>query len=380
MMRKNVLWACTLAVVVACSDDEDGKPSPGDDAGSDGSVATMDSGPGDMDAGPSTSDSGPDVDSGSDAGGVDPAVVERGRYLVHNVAVCVDCHTPRTATGQLDEDKLLSGVECFIDVDPTDDAVGCLHTRNLTDHETGLRNRSDQEIKDMFMRGERPDGKALHPVMPYYVFGNMTEADGDAIVAYLRTLPGVDHMVPNSQEPWFPGGERPAQPAPRFPEASIPMPRSSYANQEAAMRGRYLAGNVGICLECHTESNMTPGEVPRMIDKAFQGGEAFPRVALGLPEGFPDTIFSANITPHATGIEGWSVADVVRALKMGEDPDGRPLCPPMPAGPMGPFGGLTDDDANDIGHYLLSIEGGDNMVPGECSFMPPGDGGVDDAG
>ena len=38
---------------------------------------------------------------------------------------------------------------------------------------------------------------------------------------------------------------------------------------------------------------------------------------LGLPPIFPEVIYSANITPHATGIAGWSVEDVVNALNAG---------------------------------------------------------------
>ena len=52
------------------------------------------------------------ADSGAPADAGDGDVqVERGRYLVNHVAVCVYCHTPRTPEGALDEDKLLSGVD-----------------------------------------------------------------------------------------------------------------------------------------------------------------------------------------------------------------------------------------------------------------------------
>jgi hypothetical protein len=156
------------------------------------------------------------------------------------------------ADGSFDTDKLLSGVDCFIDVAPTDGDVGCLSSRNLTNHETGLKNRSDRKIKDMLTTGVRPADSgdhpdALHPVMPYCVFANMNDGDVSAIVAYLRTLKGVDHRVKARQAPFTIDA-----PAPTFPADKIPMPSSSYSDKVAAMRGRYLAGNVGICLECHT--------------------------------------------------------------------------------------------------------------------------------
>ena len=285
-------------------------------------------------------------------------LVERGRYLVSHVAACADCHSPRLPDGSFDPDRALSGVDCFVDVAPDEPGVGCLSTRNLTHHETGLANRSDAEIKDMFLRGVRPDGKALHPFMPYAFFANMRDDDADAIVAYLRTVPGVDHTIARSEPPFLP----PDAPAPRIPEAAIPEPRPDYPERDAALRGRYLAGSVGACLDCHTPR----GESGPDLERAFQGGMAFGRALLQLPEAFPETIYSANLTPHTTGIADYTPEELVRALKHDLDAQGEPLCPPMPAGPDEPFGGLTDADALDIAHYLLSLAPAEHQVPSDC--------------
>jgi mono/diheme cytochrome c family protein len=233
----------------------------------------------------------------------------------------------------------------------------------LTNHETGLKNRTDAEIKDMILSGRRPDGKFLHPIMPYWVLGNMNAADADAIVAYLRTVPAVEHTVTGAQPPFQNAPE-----TPRWPEAQIPRPRGDYADQAAANRGRYLAGNIGACMECHTPQE----DGAPIVTRAFQGGRGFPRALLGLPPVFPEVIYTANLTPHATGIEGYTVEDLVRALKHGEDKNqgGAPLCPPMPAGPEGVFKDLTDSDARDIAHYLLSLEPAANAIPNDC--LPPG--------
>lgn len=320
-----------------------------------------------------------DVDAGSrkdagehDSGKPDAAAAPseaRGKYLVEALGACGDCHTPRLPGGAFDNTKTLSGVDCFIDVAPDNDSVGCISSSNLTHHETGLKNRSDREIKKMFMTGERPDGKALHLVMPYYVLGNMSDEDADSIVMFLRKVKAVDHMAKANQEPFLP----PDKPAPVVPKAKLPKPSSSYSDQAAAERGMYLAANFGICMECHTgrsESGMF------LVDKLFQGGNRFGRDELGLPPVFPENIYSSNITPHETGIKGWTVDNIVSALKKGVDKDKKPLCPPMPAGPMGAFGGLTDADARDIAHYLLSLAPMENMNPGTCDVptMPmPGD-------
>jgi cytochrome c553 len=49
------------------------------------------------------------------------------------------------------------------------------------------------------------------------------------------------------------------------------------------------------------------------------------------------------------------VEDVVQAIREGTDKRGDGICPPMGVGPMGPFGGLTDQDAFDIAHYIKSL-------------------------
>ncbi len=303
--------------------------------------------------------------AGNDAGnadGLDGALespLSRGRYLVHHAAACVECHTPRDAVGRLDESRALSGVECLRDADPEDDSAGCLHSGNLTNHETGLKNRADVEIKAMFLEGMRPNGKALHPIMPYWVLGNMSESDADAIVAYLRTVPPIDHMVPPNQGPY----DNVAAPTARWPKDALPQPQPEYKQKAAAQRGRYIAASLGSCIECHTPRN---ADGTSDTARAFRGGVSYPRDELLLPAAFfPPLIYSANLTPHTDGLAGWTVTDVVKALKDGRDREGNSLCPPM-AGGMGAFGGLTQADAEDIAHYLLSLPPGEGKVVDEC--------------
>jgi mono/diheme cytochrome c family protein len=40
--------------------------------------------------------------------------IERGRYLVEEVAKCPECHTPRKANGELDHDAWLRGAPIWI--------------------------------------------------------------------------------------------------------------------------------------------------------------------------------------------------------------------------------------------------------------------------
>ncbi len=346
---KRSLWLLLLALpcagaafVAGCSDDET-TGSPTNDAG------LIDSPTNDA---PTT---GEQTDA-SDGGGVDPAAqVARGKYLVDHVAACGDCHTPRLPTGAPDMAKYLSGVDCLFDVNGPEDA-GCVTSSNLTNDPTGLKNRTDSEIKTMFLDGKRPDGKFLAPVMPYFVFHNMKAEDADAIVAYLRTVTGVAHQAAAQEAPFdvIPGALPPIDPT------KIPA-----ATGASAENGRYLAGMVGACLDCHTKDT-APGTVPPIdMAKPFAGNRAFPAALLGLPTPpFPETIYTANLTPHATGLQGWAPQDIVNVLKQGKDRDGGGICPPMPAGPMAAFGGLTDKDALDIATYISGLPATDNAVTG----------------
>jgi mono/diheme cytochrome c family protein len=286
---------------------------------------------------------------------VDP--VARGQYLVDHVAACPDCHTPRNEMGAPIPEQYLAGADCFVRLENGD----CLGSRNLTNHETGLANRTDAEIKRMIQDGVRPAAtgdEALFPVMPYYVFHNMTGEDLDAVVAYLRTVPAVDHAILRRAAVF----DLPAPAAP-LDISAIPQPLADYSDQEAAARGRYLAAQAGVCLECHTEHLM--GD-PKVVDYAnfFAGGEEF---AVGLPV----TPVSKNLTSDPeTGLGKWTVEDIVKVIKQGIDKHGDGICPPMPSGPVGAFGDMTDEDALDVAHYIKSLPPIVNMVEDQCTFPP----------
>src|ERR1043165_5400682 len=73
--------------------------------------------------------------------------IERGQYIMNVLANCTFCHTPLRPDGTRDQDKLLSGVDCFADITSpsfTDDGngIGCISTRNLTPDPTGLGSKT----------------------------------------------------------------------------------------------------------------------------------------------------------------------------------------------------------------------------------------------
>lgn len=75
---------------------------------------------------------------------------------------------------------------------------GTVYAKNLTpDRETGLRGWTDQQIKRAIRSGITKDGRIMHwQAMPRDIFSNFAEADLEAIVAYLRSLPPVRKTIP----------------------------------------------------------------------------------------------------------------------------------------------------------------------------------------
>jgi mono/diheme cytochrome c family protein len=313
--------------------------------------------------------SGTDAPSvGADAGSNDEVrrqqLVDRGRYISNNLAACTFCHTPLNPDGTRDQTKLFSGVDCFLDVDPAP-GVGCISTSNLTNHETGLKNATDDQIKKAIRDGQRSDDKNLASLMPYWVFHNMEDSDLDALVAYIRTLPGVDHRVAANEEPWRSENERGPRAQPIDP-ASIPMPPAG-PDQARAIRGRYLSSMAGLCIDCHT-AQLPPGSIrPIDISRPFAGGRVWHHEELGLQTpAYPPQVHTRNLTPDATGLAGWSVEDIARGTAEGKDREGRAVCAATHGNTISPYAALEPRDLADIALYVSQLPAIANDTGPDC--------------
>lgn len=71
-------------------------------------------------------------------------------------------------------------------------------------------------------------------------------------------------------------------------------------------------------------------------------------------------IYASNITPDVdTGIGSWTVQDIALALQTGAEPDGSQLHPVMP---YMRFSALSNQEAMNVGAYLLSLEPISNAI------------------
>ena len=106
--------------------------------------------------------------------------VARGKYIVENVAMCPQCHTPRESNGALDLTRPLDGAPEFFQP-PHADSNWPLKAPRIG----GNPPASDQDMVRLLTTGIWTDGKPLRlPMMPF----RMSEADAKAVVAYLKSV------------------------------------------------------------------------------------------------------------------------------------------------------------------------------------------------
>ena len=123
----------------------------------------------------------------------DPAqspAVNRGDYLVNALAHCGECHTPRNLLGAVDKDDFLSGTKSG----PDGDIVP-----NITpDQATGIGAWSTQDLVFLLRTGFLPDGNDVQGGMREAIDDGLkflSQADLEAIAAYLKSIPPIDHQV-----------------------------------------------------------------------------------------------------------------------------------------------------------------------------------------
>jgi mono/diheme cytochrome c family protein len=113
------------------------------------------------------------------------AQVERGKYLLEEVAKCQDCHTPRGEKGELDRGRWLKGAKLdFAPVNPIPGWHGA--APDLTSSGRLFQRWGERGLVTFLTTGKNPRGNAAGPPMPTYT---MNKADAEAIVAYLKSLP-----------------------------------------------------------------------------------------------------------------------------------------------------------------------------------------------
>ena len=107
--------------------------------------------------------------------------LQRGQYLVEHVAMCVQCHTPRKAQGELDRTRLLQGAPIPVPA-PFPMSQWAFEAPKIA----GLPGWMTEDAERLLQTGKSARGYVPRPPMPPF---RMTQEDAAAVVAYLKSLP-----------------------------------------------------------------------------------------------------------------------------------------------------------------------------------------------
>lgn len=153
------------------------------------------------------------------------------------------------------------------------------------------------------------------------------------------------------------------------------------SEEQVIARGRQLV-SLGACHDCHTpkiftetgemkldESRLLSGhpngsKLPIIDERVFQPGHwTYFNEHFTAAVGMWGMTMSKNLTPHETGLKGWTPEVFIATMRTGKHmgiEHGRPVMPPMP---WTNLKDLPDEDLITIFKYLQSIKPVDNYVP-----------------
>jgi len=259
---------------------------------------------------------------GPPAGAPAPQQVARGEYLAE-LGNCAGCHTARGGVP-------FAGGRAF----PSD--YGTIYSTNLTpDPRTGLGDWSAAEFRHAMRHGVSRRG-VLYPAFPYAQFARLTDADLDALFAYLRSLPpSVREATPNRLE--FPANWRPALIGWRM-LLYRPEPPAAGDDGTPAQRGRYLVEGLGHCAMCHG----TYGPMSSPPDAGDLAGGRIPGLGWYAPP------------LDAWQLKRYSADELAAYLRTGTSPHGSAYGP-MAEVIFQSLRHLTAEDAAAMAAYLKSV-------------------------
>ncbi|WP_213771644.1 molybdopterin cofactor-binding domain-containing protein [Bradyrhizobium sp. dw_78] len=226
---------------------------------------------------------------------------------------------------------------------PLETPFGTIYSPNITpDVETGIGAWSYPAFERAMREGIHRDGRHLYPALPYTHFAKTTDADLQALYAFLMAQAPVHADAPKTALK-FPFNLRPLMAGwnALFHQASAFQ--ADPAKSEAWNRGAYLVEGLGHCAACHSPRNALGAE------------KANAYLAGGFAEGWeapPLTSLSQAPIP-------WSQDELFAYLRSGES-----RFHGVAAGPMAPvvkeLAAVPDQDIRAIAVYLGSFN--DNAI------------------
>jgi mono/diheme cytochrome c family protein len=256
----------------------------------------------------------------------DPALVKRGRDLAA-IGNCNDCHTVR-------------GGSSFAGGLPVPTPFGTIYSSNITpDPETGIGRWPEAAFRRAMRSGVNRDGQHLYPTFPYDHFTNVSDADDQALYAYLMTRPPV-HAPARANRLSFPLDQR-------FVVAGwklLFLHRGSYrpdSTQSAEWnRGAYLVEGLAHCGACHTPRNALGAE---RATAQFAGGDV-------------DNWQAYAINGQSPAPVPWDAEALFSYLRQGWHPDHGVARGPM-AEVVSNLSSVSESDVRAIATYMAGVFG-----------------------
>jgi mono/diheme cytochrome c family protein len=241
----------------------------------------------------------------------DTRAVQRGEHLA-TIFLCQRCHG----------DDL--GGQVYFEIP----GMLSIPTPNLTSGAGGVGgSNTDEDWVRAIWHGVGKDGRALFFMIPRS-FRQMGEADTGALIAYLKSAPPVDNVLPERSLGPVARVMLGAGMLPPFEADLIDHNTAVLAAPAPGFSVEYGQVLGSTCTECHGEK------------------------LNGMPFGPPgQEILTPNLT---TGGEmaSWSEEDFVQTLRTGVTPYGKPISEEMP---WKYFGQMTDDELKALWMYLSSL-------------------------
>lgn len=152
-------------------------------------------------------------------------LIAQGEYLV-GIMGCHDCHSPKRMGEkgpELIPELMLSGYPSdrpvikfesklikegfgmfYPDLTGAAGPWGVSFAANITPHESGIGNWSEEQFKRALTQGKAKgleNGRMLLPPMPWFNYVHMKDEDIRAVYTYLKSVNPVDNVVPSPIAP-----------------------------------------------------------------------------------------------------------------------------------------------------------------------------------
>ncbi|MDA9430727.1 molybdopterin cofactor-binding domain-containing protein [Bradyrhizobium sp. CCBAU 51627] len=252
-----------------------------------------------------------------DAAVYSAATIARGQQLAA-LGNCAECHT--TING-----KVNAGGRAL------QTPFGTIYSSNITpDVETGIGAWSYPAFERAMREGLHRDGRQLYPAFPYTHFARTSNADMQALYAYLISQPAVRATAP-ANELAFPFNLRPLLAGWNALFHDTKEFKPDPAKSEAWNRGAYLVESLGHCSACHSPRSALGAEQRNayLAGGFAEGWEAPPLTSLSqAPIAWSEDELFAYLRSGQSryhGVAAGPMAPVVRDLKALPDQDIRAM-------------------------------------------------------